>query len=565
MAATTITVATAHLPPANDEANGGSACAGPFKPCVWGDFFVNYTPPPTQKPEKWMRERADQLRGQVRGKLEASKAMGTAHMLMLVDKLERLGVADHFCKDIDMALSQVHMEELDNGSSNELHIVALRFRLLRQHGFWVSSDVFDKFRDGTGNFREDLSNDVQGLLSLYNAAHMAIPAEKALDDAIAFTRRHLEAAKGNLRSPMSEQVSRALKVPLPRFMPRLEATHFILEYKQEEDHDTEILELATLDYALLNSLHLKELKDLTLWWRDLYEDVKLPYTRDRIVEMYFWAFGIFHAEEYSRARKNLTKIVALISLMDDTYDVHASIEEALKFNEAIQRWDESAVTILPEYLHMVYIKTLSNFREFEDMLEPNKKYGVSYVKEAYKVLSQSYLKEAIWCNQNHVASFREHLHLTAVSAGFPTLSMSAWMGAGHVATEVFEWALSVPEIFRATGEIGRLLNDIAAYKKGKNKQDTASSVECYMKEHGCTGEEAASACAAMVEHAWRKINRASMELNPVLLPAARLVSLGLSQTSEIFYYGGRDAYTYGSDLRDVVNCLFLEPLAVLNW
>ena len=53
------------------------------------------------------------------------------------------------------------------------------------------------------------------------------------------------------------------------------------------------------------------------------------------------------------------------------------------------RWDESEVTILPEYLRMLYIKTLSNFKEFEDILEPNKKYRMAYTKEA--VCAHAYL------------------------------------------------------------------------------------------------------------------------------------------------------------------------------
>ncbi|CAD6245813.1 unnamed protein product [Miscanthus lutarioriparius] len=129
-----------------------------------------------------------------------------------------------------MALSRIHSEEQDyfDGSS-DLHVVALRFCILRQHGFWVSTDGFDKFRDATGNFSMDLATDTRGLLSLYNAAHMAVPEEVALDDAIAFARRHLEAAKDKLRSPMVEQVSRALEIPRPRFLRRLEAMHYITE------------------------------------------------------------------------------------------------------------------------------------------------------------------------------------------------------------------------------------------------------------------------------------------------------------------------------------------------
>ena len=125
-------------------------------------------------------------------------------------------------------------------------------------------DVFDKFRDDTGNFNINLSNDPRGLLSLYNAAHMAVHGEMVLDDAITFTRRHLEVAKSKLRSPMAEQVSRSLEIPLPRFMWQIEAVHYISEYEKEDEHNAMILELARLNFNLLRSVHLKELKSLSL-------------------------------------------------------------------------------------------------------------------------------------------------------------------------------------------------------------------------------------------------------------------------------------------------------------
>ena len=70
----------------------------------------------------------------------------------------------------------------------------------------MAADVFDRFRDETGSFSEDLISDPRGLLSLYNVAHMAVPGEAILDEAIAFARRHLEAAIGKLGSPGPSQV-----------------------------------------------------------------------------------------------------------------------------------------------------------------------------------------------------------------------------------------------------------------------------------------------------------------------------------------------------------------------
>jgi len=128
----------------------------------------------------------------------------------------------------------------------------------------MHADVFDEFRDGTGNFNTCLTRDSKGLLSLYNAAHMAVPGEDVLDDAIAFARTHLEAMKGNLASPIADQICRALDIPLPRYMPQLETKHFITEYEQEDGHNATLLELARLDYCLTRSAHLKELRTICL-------------------------------------------------------------------------------------------------------------------------------------------------------------------------------------------------------------------------------------------------------------------------------------------------------------
>ena len=124
--------------------------------------------------------------------------------------------------------------------------------------------MFDRFRDATGSFRASLSSDPGGLLSLYNAAHMATPGERVLDEAISFCRRHLESMRGELASPMAEQVSRALDIPLPRLPKRLETVRYIVEYEKEEGHDPVALELARLDFDLVRALHLEELRALSL-------------------------------------------------------------------------------------------------------------------------------------------------------------------------------------------------------------------------------------------------------------------------------------------------------------
>ncbi|BAS84291.1 Os03g0362032, partial [Oryza sativa Japonica Group] len=225
-----------------------------------------------QRSEEWTRGRAEGLKVQVRSKLlKAKSSSSAADMVMLVDTLERLGIDNHFRHEIAAMLHRVHREQqgctAGSDDDDDLHITSLQFRLLRKHGFRVSAAVFDKFIDSKGSFRASLSSDTRGLLSLYNAAHMAMPGEEGLDDAIAFARHHLRSIQGKLRLPMAEQVSRALDIPLPRAPRRLETVRYIAEYEHEPAFDGVALELAKLDFELVRSLHLRELKALTLWSR----------------------------------------------------------------------------------------------------------------------------------------------------------------------------------------------------------------------------------------------------------------------------------------------------------
>ncbi|KAM0910059.1 hypothetical protein ACQ4PT_014393 [Festuca glaucescens] len=541
-----------------------TAAASTFAPSVWGDFFATYVPPPTQMSEEWMRERVNELKRRVGRMFKDGEAMaGVAETVALVDTLQRLGLDSHFREEIAASISRIHVAgegRREFAGSDDLHVAATRFRLLRQHGFWVSADVFDKFRDGAGNFCA--TDNARVLLSLYHAAHMAVPGESALDDAIAFARRHLQAMKCKLRSPAAEQVSRALDHPLPRYTRLLETMHYVAEYGQEEAHDSTLLELARLNSNLMRSLHLKELKALTMWWRDIYDAINLPYSRDRIVETYLWCCGMIPEEENSRGRLIFTKTFGILSLLDDTFDVHATLEECRRLNEAFQRWDENAVSVLPKYLRTLYIKTLCNFKEFEDLLEPHEKYRMSYAKKAFQLQMEYYMQEAEWTNGKYQPSFEEHEELSSMSTGLPMLNLMALMGYdGAVATqELFDWmSTPAPDVVRAGAVIGRFLNDISSYKLGKSKNDVDSSVECYMQEKRVTGEEAVAAIAAMTEHRWRVLNQACMETDRALLPGVQLVA-SIARTCEVIYLRGRDGYTFGSHAKDLVTALFLDTI-----
>ncbi|XBI05700.1 hypothetical protein VPH35_133830 [Triticum aestivum] len=198
--------------------------------------------------------------------------------LTLVNALQLLRTNHLLNKHIDITLHHIHECEFNSYS---LYEVALRFRLLREHGLWVSPDVFDKFKDERGSFSKEITNEPKGLLGLYNAAFLLIHGEPELEEAISFARYHLESMRGNFKSPLAEQVKRALDIPLPRTYRRLETMHYLTEYKQEEGHNPILLELAKLKFTLLQYVHLNELKSISRWDYDadslLQEYLKMFY------------------------------------------------------------------------------------------------------------------------------------------------------------------------------------------------------------------------------------------------------------------------------------------------
>uniref|UniRef100_A0A0D9ZJ65 Terpene synthase N-terminal domain-containing protein n=1 Tax=Oryza glumipatula TaxID=40148 RepID=A0A0D9ZJ65_9ORYZ len=421
-----------------------------------------------ERSETCMQERAEKLKGDIRTLFGTCNDMSAR--MNLVDSIQHLGVVHLFQEQIQDALMSIHESEF---RSSSLHEVALRFRLLREHGFWVPPDAFNKFKGDDGRFRNEIANDPRGLLSLYNAAHLLIHGEPELEEAISFAREHLKLMSQDnvLNPPLACQVRRALTLPLPRTFKRVETICYMLEYQLEEGNIPILLDLARLDFNLLQHIHLKELKAISEWWKDLYGYMGLSYIRDRIIEGYTWSYMMFYEEGFAFTRIFVAKLIALVTVMDDTYDAHATIEECHQLNTAIQRWDKSAISILPDYLKKYYSKLLINFKEFEDQVTDNQK-----------------------------------------------------------------------------------------YMRGKNKGDVASSVECYMNESGVTSEVAFAKINALVEDEWRSINQTRLEHRTLLPMVQRIVNFTVSMV--LFYDDRKDAYTFGTLLREIVESLFVNPVPI---
>ncbi|KAI5562028.1 hypothetical protein BDE02_15G028200 [Populus trichocarpa] len=500
-----------------------------YHPSIWGDQFISHLPKDKVHEAIELQE-IEKLREQFKRELLASNS---SQKLDLIDAIQRLGVAYHFETEIEEALQHIYNNRIDM-EDDDLYNTALGFRLLRQHGYNVSCDIFNKFKDDKGYFKQ--SNDVRGILGLYEAAHLAVHGEDILDEALAFTTIHLKSMATSPNCPLTAKVSHALKQPIRRGVPRLESRRYISFYQDEPSCNKTLLRLAKLNFNVVQELHKEELSEITRWWKGLDFARRLPFARDRVVECFFWIVGAYFEPQYSLARKILTKVIAMTSIIDDIYDVYGTLEELELFTEAIDR--QCKVT------------------------QGGWSYRVHFGKEAMKVLVHAYFDEAKWFHENHIPTMEEYMQVALVTSGYSLLATVSFIGMGDMVTEqAFDWVFNRPKIVRASETISRLVDDVRSHKFEQERGHAASGVECYIRQYGLSEQEVYKEFHMQVVNAWKDINEECLKPTAVPMPLLERI-LNLTRVIDVIYKE-KDEYTHvGEVMKNNVASLVIDSVPI---
>ncbi|KAL4354534.1 hypothetical protein GQ457_06G021640 [Hibiscus cannabinus] len=432
-----------------------------YVPGVWGDTFL--APPPDLDMDDITRSEYEELKEQVRRRLVTSIDK-PSKKLVLIDTVQRLGVAYHFEKEIEEALQIIYHRHCSHTQIDDdgLYTTSVQFRLLREHGFDVDcAETFNKFRDEEGRFRESLISDVKGMLELYEAAHFQVHGENILEEALSFTKFHLELAETKVEYPLSTQIADALNRPLRKSLPRL------------------------------------------------------------VVERNF-----------------TTKVIALISILDDIYDAYGTYEELEIFTKAIHRWDINCIDQLPHCMKVWYREVLNVYKDMGDLMSKEEKtYRVQFTIDAMKRQSQVYCVEAKWFHENYIPTMEEYMPIALMSCGYPNLTIASLVGMeDNITKDTFIWAFNLPKMLKASSTINRLMDDVVTHKFEQERGHVSSAVECYMKQYGTSMQGAYDEFFKQVKDSWKDINEGF--LKPTTAPTSALNRiLNLTRVMDLFYTG----------------------------
>nr|AFJ73570.1 2-methyl-3-buten-2-ol synthase [Pinus pseudostrobus var. estevezii] len=499
--------------------------------------------------------------------------------LSIVDSIERLGIDRHFKSEIKSALDYVYSYWNEKGIGwgrdsvvADLNSTALGLRTLRLHGYPVSSDVLQHFKEQKGQFAcsaIQTEGEIRSVLNLFRASQIAFPGEKVMEEAEVFSTIYLKEAI--LKLPvcgLSREISYVLEYGWHINLPRLEARNYIDVFGQDPIYLTpnmktqKLLELAKLEFNMFHSLQQQELKLLSRWWKDSgFSQMTFP--RHRHVEYYTLASCIDSEPQHSSFRLGFAKIFHLATVLDDIYDTFGTMDELELFTAAVKRWHPSATEWLPEYMKGVYMVLYETVNEMAGEAEKSQgRDTLNYARNALEAYIDASMKEVKWIFSGFLPTFEEYLDNGKVSFGYSIGTLQPILTLGipfphHILQEI-DFPSRLNDV---ACSILRLKGDIHTYQAERSRGEKSSCISCYMEENPESTEEDA------INHVNSMVDKLLKEPNwEYLRPDSNVPITSKKHAFDIlraFYhlYKYRDGFSVANyEIKNLVMTTVIEPV-----
>ena len=351
--------------------------------------------------------------------------------------------------------------------NNNLHGLTLLFRLQREHGITNSllrvDDLITCITKVRGSVTLNGQHHVKGMLSLYEASFLIIEGEEELYKAGKFAMEYLRNVETCLLSPqLVQDIEHANEMPLHWRMSRLHTRWFIKAYERQENVNPILLDLAKLDFNIVQSIHKVELQEMSRWWRNLgLVCEELNFARDRLVENYLWALGFTSQPKFWKSRKAITKIICLTVILDDIYDIYGTLDELKIITNAIEEWELVTAQQLPDYMKTYLMALFNTMNDMASSILLEKELDIlPFLKRAWADLCKAFLVEAKWYHNGYTPTLDEYLENAWVTIGGICPLITSYYLSDDLTTEVLKSLEFYPPIIHHSCMLLRLYDDL---------------------------------------------------------------------------------------------------------
>nr|UPQ49783.1 sandaracopimaradiene synthase [Phaeoceros carolinianus] len=509
-----------------------------------------------------------------------------------VDRLQRLGIgARHFREEITACLDYVykHWKPADGVAwargANVVDVddTAMGFRVLRLNGYNVSADVFLPFKRGTEFVvwpGEAGQLAVTGMFNLYRASQVVFPGEAVLEQAGAFAGAFLEekwrtnemSDKWIIAKDLPGEVQYALRLPFAASLPRIETRAYLDHYgvddiwigkslyKMDAIHNPTFLALAKIDFNMCQRLHLQELEQLVRWDEEQGFG-RLAFARQKVVECFFSAAACMHEPELADARRVWAQAGAIITVVDDYFDVGTPIQELRQFASAINSWDPSLmidsknetqrITFMGFYNTVNAIAADASAAQGRDIS--------NYITALYKRWVASALVEAEWTHSRTIPVWEEYIANGKISISTEAIAVPPIFFMGEEVSDAMLEGEELEGLVHDMCFIARVLNDIRGYQR-EAEVGKPNSVLIRMQEHPEKSEaEVVASLRRAVDETTQHLTRQVLQPSQVS-HACKLPFFHMARCCHLFYQES-DGFSSLTAMKEHVTRLLFQPVA----
>lgn len=509
--------------------------------------------------------------------------------LRMIDLLENMGISSNFSFEIKNILDMTYRSFLQNDEDiiMNMETCGMAFRMLRMHGYDISSDAIYHFAEESkfhGSI-EGYLNDTKALLELYNASLVCISEDELdLQNIGSWSGKLLKqqlCSNRVARSISPQEVEYALESPF--YSATLEPQHHkrnieCFDHKAIQMRKTaylachpheDILALATQDFHFSQSVYKQELEYINRWVKEagLHQ---LKFARAMSWDVFiFMASTVFPSKLYDASIAWIQNCI-LTTIVDDFFDSGGSTEELKNFIALIEKWDaHKGIEFFSKDVEILFRAIYDTNTQIAAMgAEVQNRSVVDHIAEVWVDLVRAFMVEAEWTKNMHVPTMEEYIPIAEVSSALgPIVVPSLYL----VGPQLSEDMIRNPEYRNLLWHLRiciRLLNDINTYKKEMSEGYINSILLHAFGDDGAAMSPASMEAAkreieGLMVHSRRELLRLVLSEGGTIPRPCKDIFWNQYKIAQRFYSEG-DGFSMPQKLVTAINAVVHEPLHAIK-